>query len=73
MITEAKTRKLIQSVVHVIWVYKKIVFCISKIHVYGEFATRNIRGAVAESNIILNPLSEYDTVTEAEIYTGNIN
>ena len=73
MITEAKTRKLIQSVVHVIWVYKKIVFRISKLHVYGEFATSRIQGAMAESNIILNPLSEYDTVTEAEIYIRNIN
>ena len=47
MITDAKTSTLIQSVVNVRRVYKKIGFLISTLHVDRKFDTSRIQGAVA--------------------------
>ena len=58
MITDANTSTLIQSVLNVIRVYNKIGFCIYKIDVDEQFDTSRIRGAVAELNVTLNPVSE---------------
>ena len=72
MITDAKTSTLIQIVVNVSRVYKKREFHISTIHVDFQFNTIRIRGAVAELNVTLNPVSEDEHVPKAEIYIRTI-
>ena len=57
MITDAKTSTVIHIVENASRVYKKRGFHISKLNEDGNFDTSQIRGAVAELNITLNPVS----------------
>ena len=57
VITYENTSTLIQSLVNVISVYKKIRFRIFTLHVDGQFDTIHIQGAAAELNCTLNPVS----------------
>ena len=57
MITDAKTSTVIHSVENVSRVYKKRGLHISKLNEDGNVDTSRIRGAVAELNISLNPVS----------------
>ena len=72
MITDKNTIILIQSVVNVIRLYNKIGFRIYTLHVDGNFDTSRIRGAVAEFNVTLNPMSDNEHVPKSEIYSKNI-
>ena len=72
-ITDSKTSKLIQSVVNMNRVYKKIGFHISMLYVDGHFDTSRIQGAAAELNVTLNPVSEDEHITEAERFPRTIN
>ena len=54
-------------------VYKKIGFHISTLHADEQFDTSLIRGAAAELNVTLNPVSEDEHVPEAERYISTIN
>ena len=47
MITDAKSSTLIHSVVNMRRVYNKIGFCISTLHVDGQFNAIRIQGALA--------------------------
>ena len=65
IITDADTSTMIHSVVNVRRVYKKRRFHISTLHVDEQFDTSLIRGAAAELNVTLNPMSEDEHVPEA--------
>ena len=64
VITDAKTSTLIQSVVNMIRVYNKRGY-ISTLHLDGQFDAIYIRGAAAELNVTLIPVSEDKHVPEA--------
>ena len=53
-------------------VYSKIGFHISTINIDVQFDTSRIRGAAAELNVTLNPVSEDDHVPKVERYSRTI-